>query len=724
MWQGLHRELRLNRVVCALVLLASGWLPDAEAEPDPALRLSLPTLPKPGLTLHVAPGGADTNAGTARKPFASLERAREEIRTVRARKGLPAGGVEVLIHGGRYAVRAGFTLGEADSGTETAPIIYRAAKGEEPVFSGSVVLRQCGPVTDPGARKLLRPGVLDQVQEADLAANGVTPWPLVLGGFASGRGFKSHPVPQLFWQGEPLRLARGPNSGWVRIESLLEPQTNFPAWAPQGSKVGKFVYDGDRPARWAAEPDLLLYGYWYWGWADSYERVDKIDPVTRQITLKPPYSTYGYGKGQLFCAINALSELDEPGEYCVDSRQGKIYFLPPAGSAKGPGVVELAVAQSWFVDCNQLSHVRFEGITWEHGCADALRVREGKGVLVAGCTVRGFGGNAVQVAGGSGHGLLSCDIYSLGRGGVEISGGDRRTLVPANHFVENCHIYDLSRIDHTYTPGVLCSGVGSRIRHNWLHDIASSAVRVGGNNHLIEFNEMNRVVAESDDQGGVDMWGNPTFLGNVYQYNYFHHIGGGTRAAEKPVIGKAGIRLDDAITGTQVRGNVFYLCGAGKGWCGAVQIHGGKDNVLENNVFASCAAAVSFTPWNSNHWASFTAGPRSNRDFDPGLYASRYREFERLDQELNVNWIRSNIVLNCAEFLHRESPATRHAGNLVTTNNPGFSDPARGEFGITPGKAAAAVPGFRPIPFEQIGLYRDGWRRSLPEPLNRRLRAE
>jgi len=39
-----------------------------------------------------------------------------------------------------------------------------------------------------------------------------------------------------------------------------------------------------------------------------------------------------------------------------------------------------------------------------------------------------------------------------------------------------------------------------------------------GNDHVMEFNEVYRVVSESDDQGGVDMWGDPTYRGNIIRY--------------------------------------------------------------------------------------------------------------------------------------------------------------------------------------------------------------
>ena len=49
-------------------------------------------------------------------------------------------------------------------------------------------------------------------------------------------------------------------------------------------------------------------------------------------------------------------------------------------------------------------------------------------------------------------------------------------------------------------------GVGNRIAHNQMHDAPHHAIRMEGNDHLIEFNEVDHVVQEADDQGGFDEW--------------------------------------------------------------------------------------------------------------------------------------------------------------------------------------------------------------------------
>ena len=119
----------------------------------------------------------------------------------------------------------------------------------------------------------------------------------------------------------------------------------------------------------------------------------------------------------------------------------------------------------------------------------------------------------------------------------------------------------------------------------------------------MEYNEVYRVVTESDDQGGVDMYGDASYRGNVIRYNYFHHIGNWHHQNEELPIGEAGVRLDDAISGVLVHGNVFYRCGAGRAGFGGEQIHGGKDNIVSNNIFAGSRTAISFSPYGEKRWA-------------------------------------------------------------------------------------------------------------------------
>ena len=680
---------------------------------DPAAsRVARPVRPKAAVSLHVAPGGDDANPGTKEKPFRSPERARDALRSLKQSGGLPVGGAEVLLHAGEYPAAQTFELTAQDSGTEASPIVYRAAEGETPTFRGGIRVSGFQPVADAGILARLPEESRGKVLCTDLKPLGVkNVKPLELGGFCSGRGFRTHPTQELYFNGKAMQLARWPNQGFVPVRDIVV-KDGEPVWGIVGSKTGRFLYEGDRPQRWLKENDAWLYGYWFWGWADSYERIASIDAAKQEITLTPPFSTYGYRKGQPYCAVNVLAEIDMPGEWYLDRSSMMLYFWPPSDPSQA--TVELAVNDFPFVKMQGASYVSLEGITWELGGGDAIYINESHHCLVAGCTVRRCAGNGIDINGGTDNGILSCTIHSLGRGGVTLNGGNRKTLAPGRHFLENSDIFDLSRIDHTYTPAVIVSGVGNRVAHNRLHDILSSAMRVGGNDHVVELNDVFRVVLESDDQGGSDMFGDPTFRGNVYRYNSWREIGNWRHPNDAPDCGQAGIRLDDAISGVLIYGNVFYRTAAGKLGFGGVQIHGGKDNIVDNNLIVDCEAAISCSAWDKARWVKFTSKSLESPEIDRNLYLAKYPALAELTEHENRNTIARSLSVQCRKFIRRDSGKLELFENVETAEDPGFGNLAQGDFHLKAAAPLAAKIGWRPIPLDEIGLYVDAYRKTLP----------
>jgi hypothetical protein len=702
-----NRGMKTRRAALGGGLLLWALATPAAAASGVQPAATLPAWPAPAVVLFVAPDGDDSQPGSSEKPFASLEGARDAIRRLKAEGPLSAGGVEVRVRAGTYALRETLRLSTADSGTAAAPIRYVAAGEGVPRFSGGVRLLEFKRVSDPAVRARIPEGARGRVVEVDLAAAGVSDLiSFELGGFSSGRGFRTHPTMELFVDGEPMTVARWPNEGFVKTGEVLGPLT-LKAWdGKPGTVEGRFTYEGDRPAGWVGEPNAWLYGYWFWDWADSYERIEQIDVAKRVLTLAKPWHRYGYRKDQRFFAVNVLSELDAPGEWYLDTARRHVYLYP--GRDLRQAVVELSTAAFPMLEMDGVSHVRFEGLLWELGGADGILIRGGAHAALVGCTIRKFAGNGLEIRGGAGHTVFSCNIHTLGRGGLVVSGGDRKTLSPAGHRIENCHIHHLSRIDHTYTPGVWLDGVGSRLAHNLIHDVASSAFRVGGNDHLIEFNEVHRVVLESDDQGGVDMWGNATYRGHVFRFNYWHHMGNWDRRGEEVPTGQAGIRLDDAISGVLIEGNVFHRCSAGAVGFGGVQIHGGKDNRIRGNLFVDCGAAVSFTAWGDARWRKFVANALEDPAIDRALYLERYPELARLAEDHDRNQIHQNTVVRCGRFILRDPGRLEVAGNRVEPEAKWFPEGADGRIRWDP-KLAAEL-GLAHIPFERIGLQADSHR--------------
>ena len=89
-------------------------------------RTSVKPLSSFAAEFYIAPNGKDSNPGTLKKPFATLGKARDEVRSLKT-KGL-SGPVAVNLLPGKYQMQETFVLTSDDSGTPAAPVVYRAVK--------------------------------------------------------------------------------------------------------------------------------------------------------------------------------------------------------------------------------------------------------------------------------------------------------------------------------------------------------------------------------------------------------------------------------------------------------------------------------------------------------------------------------------------------------------------------------------------------------------------
>lgn len=656
-----------------------------------ARQTDLPELPAPAMTFHVAPQGSDANDGSECSPFATLERARAAIRAVKKSNGgtPPKGGITVVIEPGDYRIERTFTLTGEDSGSADAPIVYRGKGGALARFRGGILVKHWRPITDAAVKSRLSPGVADSVLEADLNALGVRDF---------GDATQLRKRPELFVNGIPQVLARWPNDGFVKTGDILGTNV-FNVWGTiKGCKDGRFRFVEERPLSWLDEPDVRLYGYWFWDWYEEYQRVSSIDPGQRSLVLAEPYSNYGYRKDQRYYAVNVLRELDQSCEWYLDRRAGFVYWLPPANVWPETAEVVLSVFDQPFFDLNEAKHVVVMGLAFQEGRGDAVHISGGADCLVAGCAIRQMGGDGIVIKGGWHHGIFGCLIETMGCGGTRVDGGNRKSLEPGKHYVENCVVRNISRLKRTYAPAVHMDGCGNRIAHNLFEDIPSSAMRIEGNDHIVEFNIIRDVVKESDDQGGVDMFGNPLYRGVVIRWNRWVDIRGGTHT------GAAGVRLDDMISGVVVYGNVFERCGSAM--FGGVQIHGGKDNLVDNNLFLDCFAGVSFSRWGEKLWLE-RAG-QFFKEAETPHYLDRYPELANLRTGADVNYLSRNIFVRCGEVFLRDGgvPRVVLSGVIAEAIDPGALELNGAWDKARPFRERL----FDAIPLSLIGPYDHPWR--------------
>jgi len=649
----------------------------------------------PAAQLFVALNGDDANPGTEAQPFATLERARDEVRRLKADGSKPAEGITVELRGGVYELARPFELTEEDGGTEAAPIVYRSRPGESVRLVGGRVVTGWKPVTDPAALARIDESAREHVRWVDLKALGIDDLGEVA---ASGKRL------ELFFQDQRMTLARWPNDGFVQIVDVNGP-TEVDVRGTKGRVEGIFTYEGDRPKRWTAEKDPWAHGYWFWDWSDQRQPIASIDPETHRITLKPPHHGYGYRKGQWFYAFNLLSELDQPGEWQLDRETGVLYLWPPSPIDEGQAVVSVLPT---LVRMRNASYVTLRGLGLEACRDNAVEIHGGRGVRVAACLIRNGGRNAVVMT-GEDHGVVGCDISEMGAGGIVMRGGDRQTLKPAGLFAENNHIHHYGRWERMYQPGVQMGGVGNRVVHNLIDNAPHMAIQFGGNDHLIEFNEIHSVCYESNDAGAIYAGRNWSMRGTRIRHNYLHDIQGFENR------GCVGVYLDDQFSGTEIFGNVF--CEVTR----AAMIGGGRDCVIENNIFVDCVPATHVDARGLG-WAAdgFDRMEQSLKamPYEQPPWSERYPKLTTiLDDEPMApkgNLIARNILVGgrWGDFEDRAKPMVTFQDNLLD-QDPLFVDAANHDFRLRDDSPALKL-GFQPIPIERIGLYQDELRASWP----------
>jgi len=655
--------------------------------------------------LFVAGTGSDANPGTEDQPFATLERARDEIRKIKAGGPLPAGGITVEVRGGTYELARPFELSGQDSGAAKAPVVYRARPGEVVRISGGRAVSAWQAVSDPAVRKRLDPAACDQVLQADLKALGITD----LQGIHDAKTYQSDPGLELFFQDQPMTLARYPNSGYLRMASVLDadgkPQTGDVTTAE-----GKFTCDDPRPGRWAGERDIWLHGFWVWDWADLRIPLASVDAAARTVSLGPsPGRTFRLRAGRWFYAENVLPELDRPGEWYLDRDRGILYFWPPAALSEGRAVVSVVRD---LIRLNDVSHVTFRGLLIESGRGSAFVVQGGAGVRVIACTIRNLGNWAVKVYGGAQHGVVGCDVYQMGQGGIHLEGGDRKTLTAAGHFADNNHIHHTARWDPVYQQGITVFGVGNRATHNLIHQVPHIAIGFTGNDQTIEYNEIHTAVFQSNDAGAIytsppdETW---SMRGHKIRFNYLHHIHGFEGK------GCLGVYLDDCFSSADISSNIFYDVAT------AILIGGGRDNRMTNNMFLKCNRAFSIDARGLG-WAKgvgvFATKELIDLNYKQPPWSVKYPELLNIleDEPLapKGNVMARNICWGgpWGWTEPKALPGVKFEDNLIDVD-PRFVGPVPTDFRLAEDSPARQL-GFQPIPFDKIGVYASQDRASWP----------
>jgi parallel beta-helix repeat protein len=707
--------------------------------------------------IYVSPAGNDGNRGTQDRPFRTLERARDASRQLR-KMGNDAGGITIWLLAGLHPRTTTFALDSVDSGTPESPLVISAYPGEVVRVSGGLLLPGAAfhPVRNADALKRLPAAARPHVIEADLRALGVTDF----GKHRQfGHGLPVVPAPmELCWNDSMLQLARYPNTGGILMGPVID-TGSVPRIGDYRDRGGIFRYTDPCHDRWAKANDLWLQGFFHHGFADDKIQVARIDTSHKEITLASPHM-YGLGSGENFnqyVALNLLEELDAPGEWYVDRSSGLLFLWPP-GELRSSRIVATLLEQP-LVAIEGASHCQLRDLILENCRGIGVYIEGGSNNRITGCTIRNAGTLGVMVGQGarqtfphitaddytgvpvsrevgtyhahsyrntvwdrnpgSHHTIEHCEIYNTGSGGILLGGGSKKQLIPGECAVTDCRIHEFTLRNKAGAAGIIVDGCGNRVAHNEIFDGDLQAIIVHGNDHVFEFNRIHHVARNSNDASAWYLGRDPSDQGNVVRWNFFYEVG---RPDRKWMMG---VYCDDATCGVTIEGNVFYHVAS----YGTVYSNGGHDIRVRNNIFIEGYGPAYQL---KSMWYDFGAfeipyffgvnGIYTTRltrsvDIRKPPYSTRYPELvdwlDRLPDSVTFigmrprrNTFDKNVLVKYEETYRLVGKYAQcdFGDNFMTQSDPGFVNAKALDFRLRPdSEVFAKLPGFRPIPFEEIG---------------------
>ncbi len=344
-----------------------------------------------------------------------------------------------------------------------------------------------------------------------------------------------------------------------------------------------------------------------------------------------------------------------------------------------------------------------------------------------------------------------CEVDGPGANGIVLAGD--RAFHPLACEVADNDVHHVGALVNLTAGVFLGLSDAYRVEHNSLHDLPHHAVNLGANGtgrNYVELNDIRRVCLANHDVGAINCWmdvpspwvaADAERSGHVIRWNRIEDVPG-YRVEKGRLVEDAttrGIYLDDFASNCVVQGNVVIRAGMG------FQIHGGKHNLVEGNVFVDCrhlawlCAYVAQRP-GLEHMARFNRANRIQgnvfasvaggrlRVLDPPLERRAARALRRKPLPPPERRRRSRGCAGSRTPTASRPRPWRSGGRWGTTRgavfaDPQFVDPARGDYRLASDSPAHAL-GFPPIPFDGSGSARPRGRPAMPRrPMHHGLTA-
>ncbi|MFC1713994.1 right-handed parallel beta-helix repeat-containing protein [Candidatus Poribacteria bacterium] len=634
-------------------------------------------------TFYVSPQGNDTNPGSMEEPFATIARARDAIREMKAKQPLSQP-VTVMLRGGRYFLDDTLVFNQEDSGSEECPITYTAYPDEIPVISGG--------------RKITGPWkpYQGEIMVCSISEVGEGKW-----------NFR-----QLFVNGDRQNRARFPRDGYYMAEKALD-ATSF------RYKEGEF-------RRWHNLSDVEVVVFHSWN--ESRLLVSDLDEDGRTVRFLDPKAKHpiGWASHTRYYVENVFEALEQPGDWYLDTHTGEIYYWP-IGDVEELDMVAPVLNQlirfegglkEQFIQYINIRGLTFSDTDWtlpENGypdCGDVGDIVDPSAIALENVRYCNFQDNCIRNVGtygleltGYGNQIIGNEIYDTGSGGIVSRNYDEEHNVISYNHIHHCGAAYPSAV------GINIDDGGGTVSHNLVHDTGHSCIyaRHWATDHqprerenqeqglIIEYNELYHAMTKVNDGAGIFVRDSNIIIRN----NLIHDCVSPEMGHGSPAFG---IYLGCETRNSRVENNVVYRTLAGQ-----LIWYKNRDNIVENNIFVDGERAQIYY---SNQGDLRHENVRLLRNIiyytKPDAILFQVNREGSMPAESDYNVI---FHAGGKELVNKGIPGIdsfedwqkRDLDNHSIVADPLFVDPANDDYSLKPDSPALKL-GFRPIDMSRVGL--------------------
>ncbi len=659
-----------------------------------------------GLQIHVSPRGDDAAEGTAGSPVATLSKARDLLRRAAGREA-----VTVMVADGVYELPETLVLGPEDSGTEAAPVRWKAENPGKVVLSGGVTLN-------------LR-------------------WEPWHDGIWRARCEGQTPIDMLFVNGRAMVMARYPN---VEPGAKTKP---FQGYAEDAASK-------ERAAGWKNPAGGFVHTLHAGRWGGMHFLITGKDEDGGLVLEGGWQNNRPSGMHRHMRMVeNVFEELDAPGEWFHDAGQGWLYLFPEEGVSPEDALVEAPRLATLLEirGCLEkpVRHVAFEGFAfkrtvrtfmetrepllrsdWRIARTGAVLIQGGEDVTVSDCEFDQPGGNAVFVSDYNRRVRVSrCHIHHAGASGVCFVGhpsavrdplyeygetndlalidrepGPENPRYPADCTVEDSLIHDIGMVEKQAAGVQLSMAARIAMRDLTIYDTSRAGINIGDGcwgGHLIDACDVFDTVLETSDHGSFNSWGRDRYWVSDHRRVSGPEVEKDPRlpyldAVEPVVIRNSrwscahgwGIDLDDGSSNYIIEQNLILR--------GGLKLREGYGRTVRGNVVIN----------NSLHphvWF-----PNCGDEVSGNLFTQAYRPIgqpQGWGKQADKNFFLDEGDLASARQVGGDG------GSLVVEAD--FVDAESGDFRFNEGAAALAA-GFVNFPMDRFGVKKPDLKKLAREP--------